>query len=111
MTAFHGEKLKSSLIFTFKMFVKVPYTKLVVGKKYKIVCEYNDYTGIYQGFQQGPYFNLLFANVKSRLHHNNVLFSTYKTFYEFVPQAQANMERRSVNIILRRILGDECFEW
>jgi len=93
------------------MFVKVPYKKLVVGKKYKIVGECNDYTGIYQGFEQGPYFNLLFSNVKSRLNHNNVLFSTYKTFYEFVPQAQASMERRAVTMIVRRLIGDECFEW
>ncbi len=93
------------------MFVKVPYTKLVVGKKYKIVGEWNNYTGIYQSFEQGPYFNLLFANVKSRLNHNNVLFSIRKDFYEFVPQAQAKMERRSVNMIVRRLIGDDCFEW
>jgi hypothetical protein len=93
------------------MFVKVPHTKLVVGKKYKIVGACNDYTGIYIGFEEGPYFNLLFGDVKSRFNHNNVLFSTYKDFYEFVPQAQAKMERRSVNMIVRRLLGDDCFEW
>ena len=95
-----------------KMFVKVPYTNLVVGKKYKIIGNYNEFTGIYQSFEQGPYFNLLFANVKSHLHHNNVLFSTYKDFYEFVPQnPQAKMERRAVTMIVRRLTGDDCFEW
>jgi len=83
----------------------------MVGKKYKIVGQCNDYTGIYQSFEEGPYFNLLFANVKSHLNHNNVLFSTYKDFYEFVPQAQEKMERRSLNMILRRLIGDNCFEW
>ena len=93
------------------MFVKVPYKKLVVGKKYKIGGHYNEYTGIYQSFEQGPYFNLLFSNVKSHLHHGNVLFSTYKDFYEFVPQAQSKMERRAVNLIVRRLIGDEHFVW
>jgi len=111
MTASNGEKLKIMESLYSKMFVKVPYKKLAVGKKYKIVGEYNNYTGIYQSFEQGPYFNLLFSNVKGRLNHNNVLFSTYKDFYEFVPQAQSKMERRAVNLILRRILGDDYFEW
>lgn len=93
------------------MFVKVPYTKLVAGKKYKIIGNYNEFTGIYQRFERGPYFNLLFANVKSHLHHGNVLFSTYKDFYEFVPQAQTKMDRCAVNMVIRRLIGDDCFEW
>jgi len=33
-------------------------------------------------------------------------------FYEFVPQQpQWNMERRSVNLIVRRLIGDDTFEW
>ena len=39
----------------------------------------------------------------------NVEFSKY---YEFVSQQpQWNMERRSVNMILRRLIGDDHFEW
>lgn len=80
---------------------------MVVGKKYKIIGHCDEYTGI----EQNQYFNLLFANVKSHLNHNNVLFSTYMDFYEFVPQTQAKMERRAVNLIIQRLLGDDCFEW
>ena len=33
-------------------------------------------------------------------------------FYEFVyKQPQCNMEKRSVNMILRRLIGDDYFEW
>ena len=34
------------------------------------------------------------------------------TYYRFVSDnPQWQMERRSVNIVLRRLLGDDCFEW
>lgn len=93
------------------MFVKVPYTKLVSGKKYKIIGHYEEYTGVYECFEQGKYFNLKFSNVKGTRPQGNVLFSTYKDFYEFVPHAQMKMERRAVNLILRHILGDDYFVW
>jgi len=90
------------------MFVRIPYKKLAVGKKYKIVGECDNYTGIYQGFEQGPYFNLKFSNVKGK----RVLFSTYDNFCEFLSKnPQGQMERRAVNLILRRLIGDDCFEW
>jgi len=36
----------------------------------------------------------------------------YYKVYEFVSQKpQWNMERRAVTMIVRRLIGDECFEW
>jgi hypothetical protein len=36
-------------------------------------------------------------------------FSPFTPFQTFVPQWK--MERRSVNILVRRLIGDEHFEW
>lgn len=89
------------------MFQIVPYTKLEVGKKYKIIGHYDEYKGIYKGFEQGRYFNLVFT-IRN---YGDVSFSIHKDFYEFIPQAQMNMERRAVNLVLRRLIGDTHFVW
>ena len=89
------------------MFVKVPYTHLVEGKKYKIHGYCCTYAGIYKGRNQDPYCNLIFSTRK----HGELLFSSYEVYYEFVTQAQANMEKRAVAMIVGGILGDDCFEW
>ena len=89
------------------MFVKVPYTHLVEGKKYKIHGYCGTYAGIYKGRNQDPYCYLIFSTRK----HANLLFSSYEVYYEFVPQAQAKMERRAVTMIVRHLIGDDCFEW
>jgi hypothetical protein len=42
------------------------------------------------------------------------LFSSTSKFYKFVSQKtriQFDMERRSVNMIVRRLIGDDYFEW
>jgi len=93
------------------MFVRVPYQKLIVGKKYKIKGDCADYTGIYEGFVSGPYFNLMFSKVKGEREHGNVIFSTYKNYYTFKSTAQSAMERRAVNLIVRQLIGDDNFEW
>ena len=79
------------------MFQRVPYTNLVVGKKYKIHGQSNVYKGIY---------NLMFT-VKG----HNILFSKHNLFYEFVSNPQANMERRAVNLIVQKLIGDAHFTW
>ena len=89
------------------MFQRVPYTHLIEGKKYKIHGYCGKYAGIYKGRYQDPYCNLMFSTRK----YDQLLFSSYEVYYEFIPQAQAKMERRAVNLIVRRLLGDECFEW
>ena len=95
------------------MFVKVPYKKLVVGKKYKIGGPCYDFTGIYKGIEDGQYVMLMFDKVTCENYQGSVSYSflIYKDFYDFVPQAQWKMERRAVNLIVRRLIGDEHFEW
>lgn len=89
------------------MFTKVPYTHLVEGKKYKISGYCGTYAGIYKGRNQDPYCNLMFSTRK----HGNLLCSSYEVYYEFVTPAQANMERRAANLILRKLIGDDHFVW
>ena len=99
------------------MFVEVPYTQLVAGKKYKINGSYEDHMGIYiMSFWEGPYFRLLFTKIKGINSHSSRSFafalSKNNVFHKFVSEnPQWKMERRAVNLILRRLIGDDCFEW
>jgi len=94
------------------MFVWVPFTKLVVDKKYKIVGYHDTCTAIFKRYDQAACFPLKFSIIKSTRYHGNVLFPVNMNFYEFVPKnPQWEMERRSVNLIVRRLIGDDCFEW
>jgi len=94
------------------MFVKVPYTHLLEGKKYKIKTPCMDFTGICAGSQLLHNYGIRFNDVKGRYDYGNILFSANYQFYEFVTQnPQANMERRAVTMILQRLIGDDHFEW
>lgn len=84
------------------MFQRVPYTNLVVGKKYKIHGQSN----VYKGMNHDTIYNLMFT-VKG----HNILFSKYNLFYEFVSNPQSNMERRAVNLIVQKLIGDAHFTW
>jgi len=56
----------------------------------------------------------VFERVKQDNFNNQFQFLSDGPFYEFVSQKdriQSDMERRAVNKIIRRLLGDECFEW
>jgi hypothetical protein len=94
------------------MFQRVPYTNLVVGKKYRINGHFSVYTGIYKGLGQDDYFNIMFSIVKNNRKHDTILFTKHELFYEFVSNnPQSKMERRSVNIIVRQLIGDVHFTW
>lgn len=84
------------------MFQRVPYTNLVVGKKYKIHGQSN----VYKGMNHDTIYNLMFT-VKG----HNILFSKHNLFYEFVSNPQSNMERRAVNLIVQKLIGDDHFTW
>ena len=117
ITALSGEKLKHDYLLLFKMFVEVPYTQLVAGKKYKIDGSYQDNMGIYiMSFGEGPHIRLLFTKLKGINSHSSrscsFALSRFNVFHKFVSDnPQSKMERRAVNLIVRRILGDDCFEW
>ena len=94
------------------MFVPIRPEALVAGTKYKIGTA----TGIYvktwdaqyarDGITRYEFYDMINPTFQR--------FRFYKTntFYQFVPQhPQWSMERRSVNLIVRRLIGDEHFEW
>ena len=92
-----------------KMFVPIDQSRLVSGTKYKIVDDYVR-TGIYQK----SIFGHCFIVTNEVGHPDAKIFYTKPTYYEFVSQKsriQSDMERRAVSLIVRRLIGDDCFEW
>ena len=97
------------------MFEPIHPSHLVENQKYKIISS-TEFIGIYKCaryFEENGYatvyelFECFTKNNSTRYIH----FSPDCSFYEMVPRAQAKMERRAVNIIVRRLIGDNCFEW
>jgi len=94
------------------MYVWIPFTKLVVDKKYKIVGYHYEYIAIFKRFDDNACFPLKFYIAKGVKYQGDVLFPINMDFYEFIPQnPQWQMERRAVNLIIRRLIGDDYFEW
>jgi len=94
------------------MFVLVKDEGLLeYNRKYKIIG-YNECQAIYVGkIYTGSSWFLRFYNKKRYLY---VLLNEdyYYKVYHFVSEnPQEKMERRAVNLILQRLLGDACFEW
>ena len=80
---------------------------LTVYQKYKIVASY-EFRGLYVGSVELDTL-LQFVNLEWLLWS---LLLLSRQFYAFVSdQPQWKMERRAVNLIVRRLLGDDCFEW
>ena len=97
------------------MFELIPPSRLFVNQKYKIISSSTEFIGIYKCaryIEEDDYvyvyelFECFTKNATRYIH-----FSPDCSFYEMVPRAQAKMERRAVNLIVRGILGDECFTW
>ncbi len=95
---------------------------LEYNKEYKIR---NQFRGIYKGRQWTEYAypshgwgcHLEFENVRNLQNHlisTTMIFSTNVSFSVFFPEKeaiQACMEYRAVNLIVRKIIGDDNFEW
>jgi hypothetical protein len=93
------------------MFQRVRSEKLVVGEKYKIKTTCYEFTGIYKE-KVTCHSGLIFSNVKGKQNYDSVAFSEYNTYYKFVSKKpHEKMERRAVNMILQKIVGDVHFEW
>ena len=92
------------------MFELIHYEKLVPSNKYKI----NDKVYIYIKTWEAPY-GILYLKFFDLQRENMIRFRFFTTnfkIYQLIPQnPQWEMERRSVNMIIRRILGDEYFMW
>jgi len=99
------------------MFQLIPSDDLILGKKYMIVLKGDKYAGTYRGpITVSTRTYLSFDNVYDIIEEQELInpfyFTHLQRYYTFVSeQPQWNMERRSLNIILRRLIGDECFEW
>lgn len=94
---------------------------LVYNKEYKIG---DHFRAIYKGRRWTEYAyprhgwgcHLEFENVR---HLDNVLFAPIMIFsnvplYEFFSEKkaiQSRMEHRAVNLILRKVIGDDTFSW
>ena len=98
------------------MFQLIHPDKLVVDTKYMILRGGDYHSGIFKcsfdnfgtiGFEFDEVYNI---DDNEEL---GILFLTkYEKYYEFISNhPQWNMERRSVNMIVRRIIGDDHFEW
>jgi len=105
MTILNGEKLKRLEDKMYKMFVRIEPLELIQGTKYKI----GEHTGIFKsiGYRAyGKWFYVFYSKRSKRY------FSSTCDFYKFVSDnPQGKMERRAVNLIVRRLIGDEHFEW
>ena len=107
-------KIETRLLKDDKMFQLVEVSNLQINKKYKIIASYE-----FRGFYEGPieldksylqFGNLYNVTMNEFCGHS--YFYTSRQIYAFVSQQpQWNMERRAVNLIVRRLIGDDYFEW
>lgn len=99
------------------MFQLISPDKLVIGIKYGIVCRGDDYSGVYTGLVTDYYrpflvFDKIYDNIEGFEYCSSFYFTKYDLYYEFISEfPRWNMERRSVNMIVRRLIGDDHFEW
>ena len=98
------------------MFELIHPSRLFVNQKYKIISSSTEYVGIYKCaryIEEYDYVTVyeLFECFTKNNARRYVHFSPDCSFYEMVPRAQEQMERRAVNLIVRRLIGDDCFEW
>lgn len=99
------------------MFHPITSDKLVVNTKYMILFRQGYHSGVFKGsiksfnticFVFDEMYDLV---CKERVRSPVYLTSDYR-YYEFISkQPQWNMERRSVNMIVRKLIGDDHFEW
>jgi len=98
------------------MFQSVEVSDLCYNHTYKIVAA-EEYAGVYKGklLHNGELY-LEFdhsRNITGTLQPYKCFLATRK-FYKFVSQKsriQSDMERRAVNMIVQRLIGDVCFKW
>jgi len=96
------------------MFERIEWDKLVVGEVYLILYIIK---GRYKGIvEHAPYPSLEFdyLNPELNIKNDNCYFTDEHSYYKLVSQKnkiQSDMENRAVNLIIRRLIGDDNFEW
>ena len=101
------------------MFQLVDPYELQYHHTYKIIANH-EYKGRFKGdfyFRDNDEMYLEFDhayNITNRVSCEPLFFLSSRLFYQFVSQKariQSDMERRAVNQIVRRLIGDEHFKW
>jgi hypothetical protein len=99
------------------MFELVEVDGLKINQIYKIDTYSFEYKGrlkcVWEFDEDEIYveFDRLY-NSTMRIYFDNLYFLYDHNIYQFVSDnPQWNMERRAVNKIVRRLIGDDCFEW
>jgi len=107
------------------MFQQVEVDKLQINQTYKILANNYVFKGIFKGFRYADEIKLVFEpnpdlslefasveNITRGFHFNRTNIIHTQPVYQFVSQnPKWKMEQRSVNMILRRLIGDDYFEW
>lgn len=101
------------------MFQLIDEYSLDYKQTYKIITE-NEYKGRFRGdfyFRDNNELYLVFDhayNMTTKTCCEHLFFLSTRKFYKFVSQKeriQFDMERRAVNMIVRRLICDDHFNW
>lgn len=89
------------------MYVRVFPEDIVIDAKYKIVVNCDcDYAETFSSIV------CVHSDLYLMISNDKVFTSLNCEFYRYVREnPQWEMERRSVNMIVRRLIGDDNFEW
>ena len=107
------------------MFHQVNVQNLQINQTYKIHANNYVFKGRFKGFRYVNEIKLAFEprddlslefdkvhNISIDLHFIRTNITYTLPIYQFVSQnPKWNMERRAVNKIVQRLIGDECFHW
>lgn len=107
------------------MFQQVDVPHLQLNQIYKIHANNYVFKGTFKGFRYFDEIKMAFEpsdhlslefdkvhNISIDLHFIRTNITYTQPVYQLVSQnPKWNMERRAVNKILRRLIGDECFHW
>jgi len=92
------------------MFVRINGADMVLGNKYKI----DGFTGYFKCRMEWDQIYYVFERLNLRNYKGQTIHCSPRdyTFYQYVSSnPQGKMERRAVTMIVRRLIGDDCFEW
>ena len=86
-------------------------TQLVIGKKYKVIHHFHEYTATYKRSFHNPV--ILTFSAKGADYHQYIFpgDKAYKYYEPILGRIQSEMEQRVLQRILQKIIGDPTFSW
>jgi len=107
------------------MFQQIEVEELKLNKTYKILANNYVFKGRFKGFRYSNEINAMLDrnadfslefdkmyNITRDFYFKRTNFTITRPFYKFVSNnPRWQMERRSLNMFLRRLIGDNHFEW